>query len=212
METPRGRGVLALLGGLLFAGGVAGAGFWYWRARERAVREESQTVVEALQRVARLSTIEMTVSDWRLRRDERNLFGFLPWPCRKTVAVFYRGKVAAGFDLSAGRGLGVSVERVTRRVTVRLPPARLLYVDIPPPELVVADGSVCNQVTADDYARLAVEARQAIERQALGGGVLARAESHARELLAEVARPLGYQLEVTFGAPPPLAASAEQRP
>jgi hypothetical protein len=168
-------------------------------------------VVEALQRVARLSTVEMTVSDWRLRRDEKSLFGFLPWPCRKTVAVFYRGKVAAGFDLtSAGAGLAVTVEHGTRRVAVRLPPARLLYVDIPPPEMVVADGSICNEVTADDYARLSTEARQAIEHQATSAGVLARAETHARELFTEVARPLGYQVDMTFGDPP-LATSELRR-
>jgi uncharacterized protein DUF4230 len=199
-------------GAVVALGAIAGGGILWERARERAQQRESQTVVEALHRVARLSTVEMTVSDWRLRRDERALFGFLPWPCRKTVAVFYRGKVAAGFDLTGagGQGLAVSVEAGTRRLAVRLPPARLLYVDIPPPEMVVADGSVCNQVTPDDYSRLAVEARQAIERQALAAGVLARAETHARDLLTEVVRPLGYQLEMTFGAPA-LSASAEHR-
>jgi hypothetical protein len=206
---PSGRVVSAVLA----LGALAGGAFLWQRARERAEHRESQTAVEALHRVARLSTVEMTVSDWRLQRDEKALFGFLPWPCRKTVAVFYRGKVAAGFDLTGagGQGLAVSLEAGTRRLAVRLPAARLLYVDIPPPELVVADGSVCNQVTPDDYARLATEARQAIERQAIGAGVLARAETHARELFTEVVRPLGYQMDVTFG-PPPLSASAAERP
>jgi hypothetical protein len=196
---------------ILALGATAGGLFLWHRAHERAEQRESQTAVEALQRVARLSTVEMTVSDWRLQRDERALFGFLPWPCRKTVAVFYRGKVAAGFDLVDGGGqrLTVSTEAGTRHLAVRLPSARLLYVDIPPPELVVADGSVCNQVTPADYARLATEARQAIERQALGAGVLARAETHARELFTEVVRPLGYQVDMTFG-PPPLSATAER--
>jgi hypothetical protein len=204
MASRRALGVVVALGAI--TGGLV---LWQ-RARDDAAHRESQTMVEALHRVARLSTVEMTVSDWRLRRDERALFGFLPWPCRKTVAVFYRGKVAAGFDLTgaAGPGLAVSVESGTRRVGVRLPPARLLYLDIPPPEMVVADGSVCNQVTPEDYARLSAEARQAIERQALDSGVLARAETHARDLLVEVARPLGYQVDVSFGSPP-LSATAE---
>src|SRR5882757_8442911 len=162
---PSGRTISAILA----LGAVTGGLFLWHRAHERAEQRESQTAVEALQRVARLSTVEMTVSDWRLKRDERALFGFLPWPCRKTVAVFYRGKVAAGFDLTgtAGQSLAISIEAGTRHLAVRLPSARLLYVDVPPPELVVADGSVCNQVTPDDYVRLAAEARQAIERQAL---------------------------------------------
>jgi hypothetical protein len=202
------------LAAVLALAAMAVGGFVLWkRARERGQRE-SQTVVEALHRVARLSTIEMTVSDWRLRRDEKALFGFLPWPCRKTVAVFYRGKVAAGFDLTAAgdQGLTVSTLPGTHRLAVRLPAARVLYLDIPPPELVVADGSVCNQVTPEDYSRLALEARQAIERQALAAGLLGRAESHARELLGEVARPLGYELDLTFHALPLSASAAESRP
>jgi hypothetical protein len=202
------------VGAVLALAALGAGGLFLWkRARDEAAHRDSQTMVEALHRVARLSTIEITISDWRLRKDEKALFGFIPWPCRKTLAVFYRGKVAAGFDLSGSGspGLEVSVQPGTRHLAVRLPPARLLYVDIPPPELVVADGSVCNQVTPDDYTRLASEARQAIERQALDAGVLARAETHARELLTEVVRPLGYDLEMTFGAPPLAASAAERR-
>ena len=194
---------VAIVGAALVTVAAAAGGFLWFRAREQARLREGHTVAEAMHRVTRLATVEMTVSDWRLRRDEKALFGLLPIKCRKTVAVFYRGKVAAGFDLDAGTAL--SVDAVRRHVDVHLPAARLLYVDVPPPEVVVADGSVCNQVTAEDYSRLAGDARQAIEGQALASGILGKAEEHARALLAEVARPLGYELAASFGPSAPIA-------
>ena len=75
--------------------------FMLWqRSRERASVHESHTVAEAVRRVTMLSTVEMNLSNWQLRSDEKDLLGFIPVRCRKTVAIFYRGKVSAGFDLT----------------------------------------------------------------------------------------------------------------
>ncbi len=158
-------------------------------------------MVEAVRRVAKLSTVEAEISNWQLRRETKDLFGFIPLPCQKTIAVFYRGKVAAGFDLEGGAGLVVQTAPGRREVEVRLPPPRLLYTDVPPPELVVADGSLCNRITAEDYARLHRDARTAVEREALAKGLLARADAHARALLEEVVRPLGYTLVISRTGP-----------
>lgn len=197
---------------VVVAVGLAGAlGFLVARRQgERELSRQSHTVAEAIRRVSKLATVEMNLSNWQLRRDAKQLFGFLPFSCEKTIAVFYRGKVAAGFELAPtnAAGLTVNVEQASRMVRVQLPPARILYTDVPPPELVVADGSICNKLTADDYARLHGDARVQIEREAVSAGVLRRAEQHARDLLTEVVRPLGYQVELRIGAhqvaaPPP---------
>jgi hypothetical protein len=190
--------------------GVGAAALLLWQRDQEARRDrESHTVTEAMRRVTRLSTVEMTISDWRLKQDEKALFGILPVTCSKTVAVFYRGTVAAGFDLDNGAAT-LDIDAVHHKIAARLPAPRLLYVDAPAPDLVVADGSLCNEVTPDDYRRLAGESRQAIERQALASGILDKARNHARDLLTEVARPLGYQLEATFAAPSPTSAIAER--
>lgn len=185
---------------------VAGAGaFLALRHRAHRVHTESHTVMEAVRRVVKLSTVEMTVSDWRLRRDSKDLFGVLPVRCEKTVAVFFRGKVAAGFDLGTQRA-EVVTDAVARRVRVRLPAARLLYTDVPAPELLVTDGSLCNRVEASDYTRLHAEARKAVEDEALARGILGRAETQARDIIGEVVRPLGYTLELEIAAPDLLGA------
>jgi hypothetical protein len=185
---------------LLLGGGVATFLLVEERRRDRE-QLESHTVTEAVRRVARLATVEMNVSNWQLRRDKKPLLGFLPIQCEKTVAVLYKGKVAAGLDLD-----GAAVDIVTspreKRVTVDVPAPRLMYVDVPPPSLVVADGSVCNRLDSPEYARIHEEARRAIEREALDGGILRRAESNARLLLEEIARPLGYTVELRLTAPP----------
>lgn len=180
-----------------------------YRRYERRKRETaSATAIEAVRRVTKLATVEMQLSNWHLRRDAKDLFGFIPIKCEKTVAVFYRGTVAAGFDLTAAGTLVASVDaRSPRTVNVRLPAPRVLYTDVPAPELVVADGSLCNRVGPDDYSRMHTEVRSAIERDAVTGGVLIRAEKHARELVDAVVRPLGFDAVVTVGdGPAPVTA------
>jgi hypothetical protein len=185
--------------------------FWWRTSRQRAIVTESHTVTEAVRRVTTLATVEMNLSNWQLRSDEKELFGFIPVYCRKTVAVFYRGKVAAGFDLTAVDAAAVTVTSPRKHLEVRLPAPKLLYTDVPAPEVVVADGSLCNKVTPQDYNRLYGEARTAIQKQALSEGILAKAEANARALVSEVVRPLGYDVDVRIGAPPSVS-TAENRP
>ena len=200
-----------LIGGLLVAALVA-VGLLAWRRLEdRRLERESHTVVEAVRKVARLTTVEANVSSWQLRREARNLLGIFPIKCEKTIAIFYRGKVAAGFDFDPPGSLQVTFSAAPsdRRIFVRLPQARILYIDAPAPELVVADGSICNRLEPEDYRRLHNEARVEVEREALKQGILKQAEAHARELVQAVTRPFGYEAEIVSEAPPLSASRAE---
>jgi hypothetical protein len=200
--------VLTVLGILAaVAAGVVGVGLVAWRRfQAHQIARESHTVVEAIRKVARLSTVEMNVSSFQLKKDAKNLLGFIPIRCEKTVAIFYKGRVAAGFDFQDSGGIKLTTVPGTRRLLVQLPPARLLYTDAPPPEVVVADGSLCNRLEAADYQTLTAEARGALEREALSAGILRQAETHARELVDSVAGPLGFQVEVRI-APGPTSLS-----
>ncbi len=200
----------AVLVGALVGAAVIAVGLYALRRYEDArVERESHSVVEAVRKVARLATVEANVSSFQKRREARNLFGVLPIKCEKTIAIFFRGKVAAGFDFDKPGSLDLAFSATPgeRRVIVRLPRPRILYVDAPAPDLVVADGSLCNPLEPDDYQKLHNEARLAVERAALQQGVLRQAEDHARELVTAVARPFGYEVEVQ-SADPTLAASA----
>jgi len=193
------RAIIWAAAGLAVLAAVAAVA--YQRYQRRQAQVAGATAVEAVRRVTKLATVEMQLSNWHLRRDAKELLGFIPIKCEKTVAVFYRGTVAAGFDLTAPDALAVGVDaaRGPRTVTVHLPPARILYTDVPAPELVVADGSICNRVGPEDYSRMHAEVRSEIEREAITAGVLTRAEKHARELVDAVVRPLGFEAVVTVG-------------
>jgi hypothetical protein len=188
--------------GLAVLGTIAAVAYRRYQRGQSATA--SATAIEAVRSVTKLAAVEMQLSNWHLRRDAKDLFGFIPIKCEKTVAVFYRGTVAAGFDLTAPGALTVTVgsQRGARTVNVHLPAARVLYTDVPAPELVVADGSICNRVEPDDYSRMHTDVRAAIERDAIAGGVLARAEKRARELVDAVVRPLGFEAVVTVGDAP----------
>ena len=214
---PKPRSVLLSVAIGLTALVVAGAGlvtYVVWHKLEgRRAEQDSQTVVDAVRKVARLTTIEMNVSSFQSRRDSKNLLGFIPIRCEKTVAVMYRGRVAAGFDLEDSRALTVttSVTPRGRRLRVSLPSPRLLYTDAPAPEVVVADGSFCNSFEPADYDILHADARAAMEAEALRKGILAQAEEHARELLTAVGTALGYQVEITTSPDWGPALSADGR-
>ncbi|HEY0709208.1 MAG TPA: DUF4230 domain-containing protein [Polyangia bacterium] len=215
MEKPRRVlwPVLAGLAGLI----IVAAGlttYLVWRKLQgHQLERESHAVIEAVHKVARLTTVEMNVSSFQRRRDSKNLLGFIPIRCEKTVAVFYRGRVAAGFDLQEQSEMTVttSVTPRGRTLAVELPAPRLLYTDAPAPEVVVADGSVCNRFEPADYEKLHADARGAMESEALAKGILTQAESHARELLTSVGSALGYRVEVTIARAKPGTPSRTPR-
>ncbi|HET6281969.1 MAG TPA: DUF4230 domain-containing protein [Polyangia bacterium] len=171
------------------------------------IERRSHTVIEAVRRVTQLATVQMTFANWQLRRDTKDLFGFIPIRCEKTVAIFYRGKIAAGFDLNSPGALSIPTGEKgnTTALQVRLPAATILWTDVPPPDLVVADGSICNRVGPDDYVRLHEDARAAVKRDAVNAGVLAQAEKNVRELITEIVRPFGIEAQVSFESAPLLA-------
>ena len=191
---------------VLTALSVSAAVSLFFLLRDRNARraeQDGRTVVEAVRKVTRLTTVEMDVSSFQLRRDSKDLLGFIPIKCEKTVAIIYRGKVAAGFDLQERDAVGVTIVTTPkgRKLTVDLPAPQLLYVDAPPPHVVVADGSVCNQFEPSDYEKLHAEARTAAQAEALQKGILTQAEQHARELIETVAGSLGYSTEVRVRPP-----------
>lgn len=204
--------------------GVGGLALWR-KAEERNEFHRRATMVNAINKVAKLTTVEMKVSSFELRKDAKDLLGFIPIKCEKTVAIFFHGTVAAGFDLEDGSQLKVEVRpvvtggnarplreallpQVSRKLHVELPPPRLLYTDAPAPDIVVADGSLCNRIEPSDYQTLSSEARLAVQKEALANGVLAKAAAHAEEMIKALATPLGYEVDVTTRAPLPLSGLA----
>jgi hypothetical protein len=178
---------------------ILGGALWLREMKQQTLVKESHAVVEGVRRILDVSTVEMHISDYQLRRDSRQLWGVLPVECEKSVAAFFRGKVSAGFSLrGAPADELVKVDGTAKRVVVTLPPPRLFEPNVRPPELLTMSGSICNKIELEDYARLHEDARDAVRRAALAAGILDKAKLNARQLLVEVARPLGYEVDVSF--------------
>ncbi len=158
---------------------------------------ESAPVVMAMNKIARLATVEVQVSDVVKYEEFRN-FLFLSFPKSATLRV--RGSVLGGFDLQRD-GLTVSAHPETKTVDIRLPRPSILAVD-PKLEWFDEKNGVFNPITAADRTRWIAWARTSLARIARQSGMDARAEEQARNLLSGAAEALGWKARVSFPSPP----------
>lgn len=151
-------------------------------------------VVEAVRKVLKVATIETQIAEVVTYRDVKPFLWF--FSSEKNAIIRVRGKVLAGFDLTSKR-LDIRLDERSRKVQVRLPRATVLTID-PTIEILDEKSGWQNPVTREDRNLWLRWARGDLRRAALDSGILARAESNARELLGTIAGGWGYGIEVTF--------------
>ena len=170
-------------------------------------RVEAAPVVMAIRRIAQFSTVEVQVSDV-VRYEEAKHFLIFDFP--KSATLRLRGRVLGGFDLDS-RGFRVVPDGPARVVRVRLPKPRILAVD-PRFEWFDEKSGWINPITPADRTRWMLWARGELARAARQSGIEARAQDHARELIASAAEGFGWKSEVIFSGPAGPSASSTQRP
>jgi uncharacterized protein DUF4230 len=170
-------------------------------APETAV--SSAPVVMAMNKIARLATVEVQVSDV-VKYEEFKSFLFLSFPKSATLRV--RGSVLGGFDLQRD-GAVVSARPESRTVEIRMPRPSILSVD-PKLEWFDEKSGMFNPITPEDRNRWMAWARTSLARTARQSGMDARAEEQARKLLSGAAEALGWKATISFppipATPPPL--------
>ena len=166
------------------------------RAAERP--PDSAPVVMAMNKIARLATVEVQVSDV-VKYEEFKNFLFLSFPKSATMRV--RGSVLGGFDLQRD-GVSVVGHPETRTVAIRMPRPSILAID-PKLEWFDEKSGMFNPITPEDRNRWMAWARTSLARIARQTGMDAKAEEQARKLLSGAAEALGWKAEVTFAAGPP---------
>jgi hypothetical protein len=154
-------------------------------------RADAAPVVTAMRNIARLATVEAEISDV-LRFEEVKSFLVFDFP--KSATIRMRGKVVAGFDLTAPE-FHVSAQPEKRRLSVALPPPRILALD-PRLEWFDENSGFFNPITPQDRTRWMLWARGQLARSAKNSGIEARATEHAKELLAGAAEAFGWTAEV----------------
>ena len=188
------RGVMRLLfpAGLLI---LLGLGFgiaqraltpgWF---RSQPPQITHDVVVEQLQDVAKLVSTEMTMRDVVMFQHTR--FG-----STKKALLVVTGKVLAGIDLK--KGSDVKIDHATRRITITLPPAEILAVDILNVDTYDERAGLLNPFTTEDRDLMQRRVRGTLVAAGQQSGLLTQADRSARQMLQELFGRDGYTVDVT---------------
>lgn len=193
--SPQGRalrwglvvGMLAmlLLVGILVLRSASGAiGRWGQPAEPRITQ---QTVVERLREVAKLVATEMTLRDVVIYEQTR-------FASTKRVLLVVTGKVSAGIDLE--RGTEVRIDSADKRITLTLPPAQILSVDVLNVTTYDERAGLLNPFRPEDRDLIQRRIRVQLMEAARQSGILQHADQSAAKVLTELLARDGYTVEI----------------
>jgi hypothetical protein len=151
-------------------------------------RVTHDVVVEQLRDVAKLVSTEMTLRDVVVFEHTR--FG-----STKRALLVVTGKVLAGIDLQ--KGTDVKIDHGARKITITLPPARILAVDVVTVRTYDESAGLLNPFTTEDRDAMQRRVRLTLIGAGQQSGLLAHADRSARQMLQELFSRDGYSVEVT---------------
>lgn len=154
-----------------------------------STRVTQDVVVERMQAVAKLVTSESFVRD--VVTYENTWYG-----STKRSLVVVSGKINAGVNLD--RGTSVAIDDTTKTITVTLPKAEILGVEITDMRTYDEHGGLWNPFTPQDRDAIIRLARVQLGRSAYDMKILEHAESSAKELLERLLSTDGYTAHVEF--------------
>lgn len=200
-ERPRGQWLrpivwllaAAVLLTLLFVGirlartGVSLASF----TRGQPPQITHDLVVERLQDVAKLVSTEMTVRDVVVYEQTR-------FASTKRALLVVTGKVLAGIDLQ--HGSDVRIDHAARHITIVLPPARILAVDVVDVRTYDESAGLLNPFRPEDRDAIQREIRHKLLEAGQQSGLLAHADSSAKVMLQQLLSTDGYTVDVVRSA------------
>jgi uncharacterized protein DUF4230 len=160
-------------------------------------------VVEQMRAVAKLVSSETTVRDVVVYQNRR-------LGSTKRSLVVVTGKVLAGIDLDLGTQ--VDIDHQGQRVSIVLPPAQVLGVEVTQLRTYDERSGLWNPFRPEDRDTIYQLARDQLISAAGELGVTTHAEESARRMLGAMINPDGYSVEVTFGAAGKLPARHEPDP
>src|SRR4051812_23901889 len=172
-------GIMALRGASGLVGRVAGP--------PAPPRITQQLVVERLQTVAKLVASEMTLRDVVTYEQTR-------WGSTKRALLVVTGRVSAGIDLA--QGSDVSIDSSTRTITVTLPPAQVLGVDVLDVKTYDEHAGLLNPFRPEDRDAIQRLVREKLISAARESGILIHADRSADRVLTELLAKDGYTVKI----------------
>jgi hypothetical protein len=172
-------GVMALRGASSLVGRVTGP--------PAPPRITQQLVVDRLQTVAKLVASEMTLRDVVTYQQTR--FG-----STKRALLVVTGRVSAGIDLA--QGSDVSIDSTSRTITVTLPPAQVLGVDVLDVTTYDERAGLFNPFRPEDRDAIQRLVRAKLVTAARESGILLHADRSADRVLTELLARDGYSVKI----------------
>jgi hypothetical protein len=146
-----------------------------------------QVVVERLREVAKLVATEMTLRDVVIY--EQTTFG-----STKKILLVATGRVAAGIDLE--HGTDVQIDSAAKRITLSLPPAQILSVDVVNVTTYDERAGLWNPFRPEDRDLIQQRIRGQLTAAARQSGILQHADESASKVLTELLSRDGYTVEI----------------
>ena len=150
-------------------------------------RITQQLVVERLQTVAKLVASEMTLRDVVTYQQTR--FG-----STKRALLVVTGRVSAGIDLT--QGSDVSIDSTSHTITVTLPPAQVLGVDVIDVTTYDERAGLINPFRPEDRDAMQRLVRAKLVTAAQESGILVHADRSADRVLAALLARDGYSVKI----------------
>jgi hypothetical protein len=146
-----------------------------------------QVVVQQLQSVAKLVATEMTLRDVVVYEQTR-------FASTKRALLVVTGRVAAGIDLE--HGADVRIDSATRVITVTLPPAEVMSVDVLNVKTYDESSGWLNPFRPEDRDRIQQMVRAQLTTAARESGILTHADQSAAKVLTELLARDGYRVDI----------------
>ena len=172
-------GTIAVRGATRLLGGVAGP--------PAPPRITQQVVVDRLETVAKLVASEMTLRDVVTYQQTR--FG-----STKRALLVVTGRVSAGIDLA--QGSDVSIDSSSRVITVTLPPAQVLSVDVIDVTTYDERAGLLNPFRPEDRDAIQRMVREKLIATARESGILVHADRSADRVLTAMLAQDGYTVKI----------------
>jgi len=146
-----------------------------------------EVAVQQLQSVAKLVATEMTLRDVVVYEQTR-------FASTKRALIVVTGRVAAGIDLE--HGADVRIDSATRVITVTLPPAEVLSVDVLDVKTYDEHSGWLNPFRPEDRDQIQRLVRAQLTTAARQSGILTHADQSAAKVLTELLARDGYRVEI----------------
>ena len=166
---------------------------WFTLNRELRIEQSSQAILERIEKVSKLITVEGYFSEIY---DYKDYYWYDLSPFRKKALIRVKAKVSMGIDFE---GVSIHADEASRKISLGpIPQTEILSIDHESDYYDISEGTF-NSFSEKDYNELQRNAKDYIRNVALESDLVEQAEEQRDELLELIrfyVEGVGWELEV----------------